>query len=107
MKIALFGYGKMGKEIEQIAQRYLNNPERLEVGSVNTAAPLVKQDTYNVKESDKYDVDGDLIYSDKDSGTLWCKEKHIEEHRVQTFNDAFTLCRVLIKIIKIVSQHMM
>lgn len=55
VKQTLLFSATLPKEIERIAQRYLHNPERIEAGSVNTAAPLVKQDTHNVKEADKFD----------------------------------------------------
>ncbi len=63
----------MPKEIERIAQRYLKNPERIAIGTVNAAAPLIKQETYNVKEADKYDKLREVINGHAGSAVIFAK----------------------------------
>ena len=63
----------MPKEIERIAQRYLKNPERIAVGTVNAAAPLIKQETYNVKETDKYEKLREVINTHTGSAVIFAK----------------------------------
>ena len=40
--------------IMSMAQRYLQNPERIAIGSTTTAAPKIKQQIINVSETEKY-----------------------------------------------------
>jgi ATP-dependent RNA helicase DeaD len=63
----------MPKEIERIAQRYLKNPERIAIGTVNAAAPLIKQETHNVKETDKYDKLREVINGHSGSAVIFAK----------------------------------
>ncbi len=63
----------MPKEIERIAQRYLKNPERIAIGTVNAAAPLIKQETHNVKETDKYDKLREVLNGHAGSAVIFAK----------------------------------
>ena len=42
--------------IVKLSGKYLNNPERISVGSTTTAAPNIKQEQINVTDADKYQV---------------------------------------------------
>jgi superfamily II DNA/RNA helicase len=63
----------MPKEIENIAQRYLTNPERIAIGNSNVAAPLVKQETFNVKEGDKYTKLCEVINANPGAAVIFAK----------------------------------
>lgn len=46
----------MPPAIVKLAGKYMNNPERISVGSTSQAAPNVKQELIQLKEEEKYDV---------------------------------------------------
>lgn len=44
---------------------------------------------------EKYQVEGNLFYTDKETGESWYANKNVDEKNLETMRDAFSLCRVL------------
>ena len=63
------------QNIVRIAERYLNEPIRIRVGSTTTPITKIKQETMQVSEGDKYNLLLDQLHSRKGSILLFVKTK--------------------------------
>ncbi|MBU6475277.1 MAG: DEAD/DEAH box helicase [Alphaproteobacteria bacterium] len=62
-------------EIERVAQRYQNNPERVSVGSLVTPVAAIKQELLHIREGEKYDQLIQQLYDRKGSVIVFVKTK--------------------------------
>jgi len=63
-------------EIEKLAQKYQNKPERIAVGSSTTPIASIKQELLNVSEGDKYQQLLAQLHERKGSILVFVKTKH-------------------------------
>jgi superfamily II DNA/RNA helicase len=63
-------------EIEKLAHKYQNNPERIAVGSSNTPIAKIKQELLHVSEGDKYQQLLGQLHERKGSILVFVKTKH-------------------------------
>lgn len=65
----------MPKGIQQLAQKYLNNPERVAIGEQNHTANTVEQIVVKLDDSKKYDTLRNELYDRKGSVIVFVKTK--------------------------------
>ena len=75
------------QNIVRIAERYLNEPIRIRVGSTTTPITKIKQETMQVSEGDKYNVLLDQLHSRKGSILLFVKTKRNADKMVDRLRD--------------------
>jgi ATP-dependent RNA helicase DeaD len=75
------------QNIIRIAERYLNEPIRIRVGSTTTPITKIKQETMQVSEGDKYNVLLDQLHSRKGSILLFVKTKRNADKMVDRLRD--------------------
>ena len=71
------------QNIIRIAERYLNEPIRIRVGSTTTPITKIKQETMQVSEGDKYNVLLDQLHNRKGSILLFVKTKRNADKMVE------------------------
>ena len=73
--------------IIKIAERYLNEPARIRVGSTTTPITKIKQEVMQVSEGDKYNVLLDQLHKRKGSILLFVKTKRNADKMVDRLRD--------------------
>jgi superfamily II DNA/RNA helicase len=71
------------QNIIRIAERYLNKPERIRVGSTTTPITKIKQEVMQVSEGDKYNTLLDQLHIRKGSILLFVKTKRNADKMVE------------------------
>lgn len=66
----------MPKAIEELAQRYLRNPQRVEIAPQGTATELVKQELFVVEKPDKPALLGELLNRHKGTVLVFARTRH-------------------------------
>ena len=75
------------QNIIRIAERYLNEPARIRVGSTTTPITKIKQEVMRVSEGDKYNVLLDQLHIRKGSILLFVKTKRNADKMVDRLRD--------------------
>jgi ATP-dependent RNA helicase DeaD len=75
------------QNIIRIAERYLNDPIRIRVGSTTTPITKIKQEIIQVSEGDKYNVLLNQLHSRKGSILLFVKTKRNADKMVDRLRD--------------------
>ncbi len=75
------------QNIIRIAERYLNEPTRIRVGSTTTPITKIKQEVKQVSEGDKYNVLLNELYNRKGSILLFVKTKRNADKMVDRLRD--------------------
>ena len=75
------------QNIIRIAERYLNEPTRIRVGSTTTPITKIQQEVMQVSEGDKYKVLLDQLHSRKGSILLFVKTKRNADKMVDRLRD--------------------
>ena len=75
------------QNIIRIAERYLNEPVRISVGSTTTPITKIKQEVIQVSEGDKYNVLLNQLYNRKGSILLFVKTKRNADKMVKRLRD--------------------
>ena len=75
------------QNIIRIAERYLNAPIRIRVGSTTTPITKIKQEVMQVSEGDKYNVLLDQLHNRKGSILLFVKTKRNADKMVDRLRD--------------------
>lgn len=66
----------MPKKITQMADKYLNKPERIAIGGDNMTAKNIKQEILRVKQEEKHDVLVEELHARDGSVIVFVKTKH-------------------------------
>ena len=74
------------KNIIRLAEKYLNNPERISVGSTSTPIEKIKQEVVRVNDGDKYNQLIKEIYSRQGSILIFVKTRRNAEKMVKRLN---------------------
>ncbi len=75
------------QNIIRIAERYLNLPVRIRVGSTTTPITKIKQEIMQVSEGNKYDILLEQLYNRKGSILLFVKTKRNADKMVERLRD--------------------
>jgi ATP-dependent RNA helicase DeaD len=79
----------MSPTVIKSSQSYLNEPERISVGSTTAPIEKIKQETIKTTDSDKYGVLVDLIDKTEGSFVVFMKTKHSTDRLAQRLNEHY------------------
>lgn len=77
----------MPKNIMQMADKYLSNPERIAVGSTNDPAKNIKQEIRRINQDEKYDVLVEELTARDGSIIVFVKTKHGADKMARKLNN--------------------